>query len=104
MIFIETSIFSRIVQILLTDEEYRDLQNALIVQPDIGSVIPGAGGLRKMRWSYRGKGKRGGVRVIYYLVTGDRILMVYIYPKGKQDDLTPEQLKRLRKIIVEERK
>lgn len=103
MIFIETSIFSRIVQTLLTDEEYRDLQNALIVQPDFGLVIPRSGGLRKMRWSYRGKGKRGGVRVIYYLVTEDRILMVYIYPKGKQEDLTPEQLKRLRRIIEKER-
>ena len=102
MIFIETSVFSRLVQTLLTDEEYRDLQNALIVQPDHGPVIPGGGGLRKMRWRYRGKGKRGGVRVIYYLATGDRILMVYIYQKGKQDDLTPEQLKRLRRIIEEE--
>jgi mRNA-degrading endonuclease RelE of RelBE toxin-antitoxin system len=92
------------VQTLLTDDEYRDLQNALIVQPNIGPVIPGGGGLRKMRWSYHGKGKRGGVRVIYYLVTEDRILMVYIYPKGKQDDLTPEQLRRLRRIIEEERR
>jgi hypothetical protein len=51
MIFIETTIFSRIVQNLLTDEEYRDLQNALIMQPDLGPVKPGSGGLRKVRWS-----------------------------------------------------
>jgi mRNA-degrading endonuclease RelE of RelBE toxin-antitoxin system len=103
MNFIETTIFTRLVQELLTDDEYRELQTALILQPDLGSVIPGSGGLRKIRWSYGGKGKRGGVRVIYYLATLERILMVYIYSKRKQDDLTPDQLKRLRRIIEEQR-
>ena len=102
MIFIETTIFTRLVQDLLTDDEYRALQTALILQPDLGPVIPGGGGLRKIRWTAGGKGKRGGVRVIYYLATFDRILMVYVYSKGKQDDLTPDQLKRLRRIIEEE--
>ena len=103
MIFIETSIFTRLVQDLLADDEYRQLQLALIGQPDLGPVIQGGGGLRKVRWALPGRGKSGGVRVIYYLVTQDRILMVFIYPKGKQDDLTAEQLKRLRRIIEEER-
>lgn len=103
MIFIETPIFTRLVQAILEDDEYRQLQIALIAQPDLGPVIRGSGGLRKMRWALPGKGKSGGVRVIYYLVTEDRILMVYIYPKGQQDDLTADQLKRLRKIIEGER-
>ena len=55
-----------------------------------------------MRWAVGGKGKSGGMRVIYYLVTRDKILMVFIYLKGKQDDLTAEQVKRLRRIIEEE--
>lgn len=103
MIFIETSIFTRLVQDLLDDDEYRQLQLALIGQPYLGPVIQGGGGLRKVRWALPGQGKSGGVRVIYYLVTQDRMLMVFIYPKGKQDDLTADQLKRLRRIIEEER-
>jgi hypothetical protein len=99
MIFIETPIFTRLVLQILPDEEYRDLQMALIRDPYAGRVIQGSGGLRKIRWSFPGHGKSGGVRVIYYLVTQDKILMVYIYPKGKQDDLTAEQLKRLRRLI-----
>lgn len=103
MLFIESTIFTRLVKDLLTDDEYRELQLTLIERPDIGPVIQNGGGLRKMRWALPGRGKSGGVRVIYYLVTKDRILMVYIYPKGKQDDLTDDQLKRLRRIIEEER-
>lgn len=99
MIFIETTIFTRLVLQLLPDEEYRGLQMALILDPYAGRVIQGSGGLRKIRWALPGHGKSGGVRVIYYLVTQDTILMVYIYPKGKQDDLTAEQLKRLRRLI-----
>ncbi len=103
MIFIESRIFTQLVQGLLTDDEYRRLQMALIGQPDLGPVMRGSGGLRKVRWALPGRGKSGGVRVIYYLVTQDRILMVYIYPKGKQDDLTADQLKWLRRIIEEDR-
>lgn len=103
MIFIETTIFTRLVLELLSDDEYRELQTALILAPDRGPVIQGGGGLRKLRWAISGRGKSSGVRVIYYLVTQDRILMVYLYQKGKQDDLTPEQLKQLRKIIAGER-
>lgn len=102
MIFIETPIFTRLVKEILSDEEYRELQSVLIRQPELGVVIQGSGGLRKMHWSVGGKGKSGGVRVIYYLVTRDKILMVFIYLKGKQDDLTAEQVKRLRRIIEEE--
>jgi hypothetical protein len=103
MIFVETSIFTRQVQDLLTADEYRQLQVTLLYRPDLGAVIPGSGGLRKARWSAKGHGKRGGVRVIYYwAVAFDRILLLLMYPKNEQDDLTPDQLKVLRRIIEEE--
>ncbi len=103
MILIETHIFTRQVLLLLSDEEYRLLQSVLANRPDAGVVIPSSGGLRKMRWGMTGRGKRGGVRVIYYwAVKQERILMLLIYPKNVKDDLTQEQLKILRKIVKEE--
>ncbi|HOU45111.1 MAG TPA: type II toxin-antitoxin system RelE/ParE family toxin [Anaerolineaceae bacterium] len=100
---IETSIFTRRVSALLSPEEYRLLQLALLAQPDLGSVIPGSGGLRKVRWALKGRGKRGGSRVIYYwAATRDAILMLMIYSKNEQDDLTPGQLAILRHILEEE--
>ena len=103
MEIIETSIFTRQIQALLSDEEYRQLQLAFLSQLDLGSIIPRSGGLRKVRWSGKGHGKRGGVRVIYYWVKiQERILMLLIYAKTEQDDLTPDQLKVLRRIIEEE--
>lgn len=103
MVVIETSIFTRQVQALLSGESYRKLQMALILQPDLGVVIPGSGGLRKVRWALEGRGKRGGVRTIYYwAVTNEQILMLFMYAKNDQADLTPSQLKMLRKIVEEE--
>ena len=103
MVIIETSVFTRQVLAYLSDEEYRQMQLALILRPDMGTVIPGSGGLRKTRWAIVGRGKRGGVRVIYYwVVVQDKILMLFMYPKNVQDDLTPDQLKVLRKLIEEE--
>jgi hypothetical protein len=103
MIFIETSVFTRQVQELLTDEEYRELQKTLVNRPDAGALIVGSGGLRKIRWVRQGRGKRGGVRVIYYrAVSQEQILMLFLYPKGERDDLTPAQVKLLRQIVQEE--
>ena len=103
VLIIETSIFTRQVQALLTEEQYRRLQISLILRPDVGVIIPGSGGLRKMRWSIQSRGKRGGVRVIYYWITRqDRILMLTIYAKSEKDDLTADQLKILKKIVEEE--
>ena len=100
MEIIETSIFTRLVVEYLSDEEYRDLQMELCRRPDIGKKIPSSGGIRKLRWAMEGKGKRGGYRVIYYWFNlKDQILMLYIYPKNKQDNLTVEQIKILHNII-----
>ncbi len=103
MQFIETSIFTRQVITLLTDDEYRELQIALSAHPESGALIPRSGGLRKIRWSMTGRGKRGGVRAIYYwVVAKDQILMLFLYSKTEKDDLTPTQLKVLREIIEKE--
>ena len=66
MRFVETPVFTASVTLLLSDEEYRQLQLALLIRPEQGVLIRGSGGLRKLRWGARGRGKRGGVRVIYY--------------------------------------
>lgn len=103
MVIIETIVFTRQVKRLLTDQEYRQFQADIITRPDKGAVIPRSGGLRKIRWGYRGKGKRGGVRVIYYwVVDRDRVLMLYMYPKNAQDNLSPSHLKALAKLVKEE--
>jgi hypothetical protein len=100
MIIVETPIFTRLIKELMTDDEYRRLQEALIQRPDIGQIIQSSGGLRKVRWSLDGRGKSGGIRVIYYWVVDDEhIRMIYTYAKGKQDNLTQAQLKALRQII-----
>ncbi len=76
MIIVEFPAFTRAITALLSEEEYAELQWTLVRRPDIGDLIPGCKGLRKMRWRLRDKGKRGGMRVIYYWITADdQILM-----------------------------
>lgn len=65
MVIIETPIFTRLIKALMSDDDYRSLQEALVQRPDTGAIIQGSGGLRKVRWSLEGTGKSGGVRVIY---------------------------------------
>ena len=103
MLIIETSVFTRQVKGLLSDDEYRELQTALAHHPQAGPLIMGSGGLRKLRWGMKGRGKRGGARVIYYwAVKPEQLLMLLIYPKSQQDDLTPLQIKILRKMVEKE--
>ncbi len=103
MEIIETPIFTRRIEALLSDDQYRKLQALLALRPESGPVIPGGGGLRKIRWSIAGRGKRGGVRVIYYWAPRlDVVLMLYIYAKNKQENLTPTETKMLSKIVEEE--
>ena len=103
MRFVETPVFTAGVTSLLSDEEYRQLQLALVSRPEQGALIRGSGGLRKLRWGARGHGKRGGVRVIYYWHPGEQFLyMLLIYAKARQDDLTPSQARVLRRLVKEE--
>jgi mRNA-degrading endonuclease RelE of RelBE toxin-antitoxin system len=103
MVIKETHIFTRIIQELMPDDEYRKLQEALVENPKSGDVIQGSGGLRKIRWKLPAKGKRGGARVIYYHLDKDnQIYMIYAYKKNEQSDLTKEQLKQLKLVVEEE--
>ena len=103
MKIIETTIFTKKISSLLSDEEYRNLQNELILNPEKGKIIRGSGGLRKIRLGVSGRGKSGGVRIIYYWVNKNGILlMLLIYPKNLQDNLTSAQLKILRSLVEKE--
>ena len=100
MRFVEMTGFTRAMQKLLTHEEYRGLQNAIQKGETRVDTIPGTGGLKKARWGAGGRGKRGGVRVIFYECVDRRAcLMLAIYPKSKRDDLTSEQKKTLEALV-----
>lgn len=101
MLFIETSIFTKEIQNLLPDDDYRMLQTALMLRPDAGGLIKGSGGLRKIRWRLPGAGKRGALRVIYYWSPPDIIFMLFPYRKNEQEDLTIDQLRLLKAIVKE---
>ena len=100
MEFVETSIFTQRIVKLLTDEAYRGLQAVLAENPKAGEVIPGAGGLRKIRWRAGSRGKRGGIRVIYYCWSEQQLYMIFAYDKTQQGDLTAEQLKVMRAYVM----
>ena len=102
MVIVETTIFTRLIQELVSDDEYKELQEALVSRPDLGDLIKGSGGIRKARWNLDGTGKSGGVRVIYYwVVNDDHIRMLYVYPKGKQANLTRAQVAQLKAVVEE---
>jgi len=103
MVIKETSVFTRQVGDLLDRESYRLLQLRLVADPEAGQLIPGTGGLRKIRWQGSGRGKRGGVRVIYYWAAQDAaVLMLLMYGKNDRDDLTAAQKKVLAALVREE--
>lgn len=103
MELVETTVFTRRLLELMPDEEYRKLQTALFNRPDLGGVISGTGGLRKLRWGIPGRGKRGGVRVIYYHAAArSQLLMLMVYSKNERDDLSSSQKRILRSIVKKE--
>jgi hypothetical protein len=103
VVIVETRSFSTRIDDLLTADEYRWLQLELVQQPAAGKVIPGAGGIRKLRWGVLGRGKRGGARVIYFWhAASETILMLLAYSKNERVDLTPAQRKALRLIVEKE--
>ena len=98
--FIETKLFTRQVNDYLSDDELRDLQSALIADPEAGDIVPGSGGVRKLRWAARGRGKRGGYRVIYYLKPAQGVIwMLTIYPKNVTDNIPAHVLRQIRKEV-----
>lgn len=98
--FIETRLFTRLVQEYLTDEEYRQLQALLIEQPDAGAVVRGSGGVRKLRWRAPGRGKSGGYRVIYFAKIEQGIIwMLTLYPKNVKENIPAHVLREIRKEV-----
>jgi len=98
--FIETKLFTKLVHEYLSDEEYDQLQQALILDPEAGAVIKGSGGVRKIRWAGKGRGKRGGFRVIYYIRRPKGVIwMLTMYPKNVKDSIPGHVLKKIREEI-----
>jgi hypothetical protein len=100
---IETSTFTRQITALLGDEEYGGFQSRIAANPELGALIRGGGGIRKIRVGVGSRGKSGGARVIYYwAVRKDVILLLYAYRKSAAADLTPKQVMQLAKVVKEE--
>jgi len=101
--FIETQLFTRLVKQYLSDEQYTELQLALINNPELGPVIAGTGGVRKMRWAAPGRGKRGGYRVIYYVRRPKGVIwMLTMYPKSVADSIPAHVLREILEELGDE--
>ena len=102
MVFIETSLFTKYRSNYLNDEAYRSLQDYLIEQPEAGALIQGTGGLRKLRWNMGSKGKRGGIRIIYYFeLKKSHIYLMTLYSKNEITDLSAKDKKLLKQLLEE---
>ncbi len=98
--FIETRLFTKLVLEYLSDEQYGALQQALMQDPEVGPVIPGSGGVRKLRWAAPGRGKRGGYRVIYYVKRANGVIwLLTMYPKNVAENIPAAILKRIREEV-----
>jgi hypothetical protein len=98
--FVETKLFTRLADEYLGDAGLLALQVHLLAQPAIGDVIRGSGGVRKLRWMMPGRGKRGGMRVIYFLrLARGEIWLLTLYPKNVRDDIPASVLRKIRETI-----
>ena len=103
MIFIETSIFTKLLPSYLTDDDYQGLQSYLLQLPEAGDIVKGSGGVRKVRWAPKGKGKSGGVRVIYYWKKpNNEIWMLTLYSKSERSTIPGHVLKQIAEAIDHE--
>ena len=102
MLFIETTEFTKHLPSHLDDDSYVALQTLLSVHPGAGDIIRGSSGIRKVRWKSKGRGKRGGTRIIYYwLLQEDHIYLLTLYGKGVKDDLSSAEVAAWRKVVEE---
>jgi hypothetical protein len=98
--FVETKLFTELIEDYLSDDEYAAMQQFLLVNPQAGDVIPASGGVRKLRWGVAGRGKRGGLRVIYLLRRrNDEVWMLTLYAKNVADNIPAKVLKKIKEAI-----
>ena len=98
--FVETKLFTELVGQYLSDDEYLELQLSLVANPEAGDLVRGSGGLRKLRWRVAGRGKRGGIRVIYYLRSQQgQIWMLTLYAKNEEENIPGHILKKIKEEI-----
>ncbi len=98
--FIESAVFERVRAVYLDDDEYAELQQFMMQSPEAGRVVPGSGGVRKLRWKRKGMGKRGGLRVIYFVrYLFNEFWMLTLYAKAKQEDVPGHILKQLKEVF-----
>ena len=105
LVFVESRLFTRLLPDYMSDEDFRQMQQILMDNPVRGSIMPGTGGFRKLRWhdSRRGKGTRGGIRVVYYyLLSDDQVWLVTIYNKDEMIDLSAEEKRELKRMLQTE--
>ena len=94
--FIETLLFTKQVMDSIDDDNYGEFQRYLSMYPNAGRVIRGSHGIRKVRWALPGKGKSGGIRVLYFWrPENDQIYLLFLFKKGERSDLTRSQVRRL---------
>jgi hypothetical protein len=107
MEFVEAPAFTRHLSGYLRDDDYRELQTTLSANPELGDLMPGTGGFRKMRWrdARRSKGRRGGLRIIYYYFPSDhQVWLMTLYNKDEAADLTEKEKKALKAAVGSELK
>ncbi len=103
MVFIETSFFTNHIGRYIDDDDLAELQVELTWNPELGRVIRGGGGIRKVRRAVRGRGKRGGARIIYYWASKRSVIvMLHVYVKSDVGDLSPKQIQTLRSVVERE--
>lgn len=98
--FIESTVFDRLRALYLDDDEYSELQRFMMLNPEVGAVVPGSGGVRKLRWRRDGGGKRGGLRVIYFVrYSPNEFWLLTVYAKTKQENIPANILKKLKEAF-----
>ena len=96
---IETATFQRRAKAIWTTDEYEDFIAYIALHPDAGAVVPGTGGIRKLRWRSGSKGKRGGVRIMYFCNRTDELWLITLYAKHQRENMSAADLARLRRGI-----
>jgi len=100
--FVESKVFSKYIDDYLSDDEYSELQRHLVAHPEAGVLVRQSGGVRKLRWKAAGKGKSGGIRIIYYIRDGSSIWLLTVYSKSEESNIPGHMLKKIKEAMSDE--